>query len=121
MPLAHQPKDIESYDCKDDEVKILQAKYDPATGKFLGIEYCVVLITVKNDPEEQFFDYGLFKPIQKCSIPLEKARFRAVLRQPLSAHIRISTKVECFLNNIFQKSFSIYPPLSTGVKRSTNI
>ena len=55
MPLAHQPKDIESYDCKDDEVKILQAKYDPATGKLLGIEYCLVLITVKNDPEEQFF------------------------------------------------------------------
>ena len=24
MPLAHQPKDIESYDCKDDKVKILQ-------------------------------------------------------------------------------------------------
>ena len=37
MPLTHQPKDIGSYDCKDDKVKILRAKYDPATGKFLGI------------------------------------------------------------------------------------
>ena len=55
MPLAHQPKDIESYNCKDNEVKILRVKYDPANGKFLGVENCVALITVKNDPEEQFF------------------------------------------------------------------
>ena len=61
MPLAHQSKDIESYDCKDNEVKILRTKYDPANGKFLGIENCVALITVKNDPEEQFFDYGYVK------------------------------------------------------------
>ena len=55
MPLAHQPKDIESYNCKDNEVKILRVKYDPANGKLLGTENCVALITVKNDPEEQFF------------------------------------------------------------------
>ena len=41
MQLAHQPKDIESYDCKEDEVKILRAKYDRANGKFLGLEYCI--------------------------------------------------------------------------------
>ena len=46
MPLAQQPKDIESYELKDDEVKILRPRYDPVTGEFLGIEYCVALITV---------------------------------------------------------------------------
>ena len=39
MPLAMQPKDIESYLLKDDEVKILRAQYDPISGKFLGMEY----------------------------------------------------------------------------------
>ena len=34
MPLAHQPKDIDSYDCKEDEVKILTTIYDIETGKF---------------------------------------------------------------------------------------
>ena len=29
MPLAQQPKDIESYQLKDDEVKILRARCDP--------------------------------------------------------------------------------------------
>ena len=65
MLLAHQSKDIESYELKNDEVKILRPKYDPINGEFLGIEYCVVLITVKNDPDEQFFDYGYIKDNSK--------------------------------------------------------
>ena len=47
MPLAMQSKDIGSYQLKDDEVKILRARYDPISGEFLGIEYCIGLITVK--------------------------------------------------------------------------
>ena len=47
MPLAMQPKDIGSYQLKDDEVKILRARYDPISGEFLGIEYCIGFITVK--------------------------------------------------------------------------
>ena len=61
MPLAQQPKDIESYQLKDDEVKILRAQYDPISGEFLGIEYFVGLIIVKNDADEQCFDYGYNK------------------------------------------------------------
>ena len=61
MPLAHQPKDIESYVLKDDEVKILRSRYDPVSGEFLGIEYCIAVIIVRSDPEEQFFDYGYDK------------------------------------------------------------
>lgn len=61
MPLAHQPKDVDSFECKADEVKILRVCYDPENGKFLGIKYCVALITVRNDLDEQFFDYGYKK------------------------------------------------------------
>ena len=71
MPLAHQPKDI---DCKDNEVKILRTRYDPANGKFLGIENCVALITVKNDPEEQFFDYGYVKANSKMLYSTKKTK-----------------------------------------------
>ena len=52
MPLAHQPKDIESYVLKDNEVKILRSQYDPVSGEFLGTEYCIALITVRSDLEE---------------------------------------------------------------------
>ena len=39
----------------------MRAKYDPISGEFLGIKYCIGLITVKNDLDEQFFDYGYNK------------------------------------------------------------
>ena len=44
MPFAHQPNEIESYE--EDEVKILRARYNPISGEFLGIEYCISLMTV---------------------------------------------------------------------------
>ena len=43
MPLSQQPKNIEDYELKEDEVKILRPRYDPVSGKFLGIEHCVAL------------------------------------------------------------------------------
>ena len=58
MLLAQQPKDVDSYECREDEVKILRTLYDLESGKFLGLKYSVGLITVRDDPEEQFFDYG---------------------------------------------------------------
>ena len=74
MPLAHQPKDIENYELKDDEVKILRSRYDPVSGEFLGIEYCIGVITVRNDPEEQFFDYGYTKDNSKILYSTKKVK-----------------------------------------------
>ena len=74
MPLAHQPKDIDSYDCKEDEVKILRTIYDLETGKFLRLEYCVALITVKNGSDEQFFDYGYVKSDSKVLYSTRKSK-----------------------------------------------
>ena len=65
MPLAHQPKDIESCELKEGEVKILRPRYNPTIGEFLGIEYAIGIITVCNDPNEQFFDYGYNKENDK--------------------------------------------------------
>ena len=65
MPLAQQPKDVDSYDCREDEVKILRTLYNRDSGKFLGLEYCVGLITVRDGPDEQFCDYGYVKEKSK--------------------------------------------------------
>ena len=70
----NQPKDIESYELKDDEVKILRSRYDPVSGEFLGIEYCIGVITVRNDPEEQFFDYGYTKDNSKILYSTKKVK-----------------------------------------------
>lgn len=58
MPLAQQPKDIENYVPRENEVNILRPRYDIITDEFLGIEYCIGLITVRNDVDEEFFDYS---------------------------------------------------------------
>ena len=61
MLLSQQPKNIDNYELKKDEVKILRPKYDPVRGEFLGIEYCITLVTVRDDPEEQFFIMAITK------------------------------------------------------------
>ena len=74
MPLAHQPKDIESYQLNDNKVKILRSRYDPISCEFLGIEYCVALVTVRNDPEERFFDYSYHKENSKVLYSTRKLK-----------------------------------------------
>ena len=74
VPLAHQPKDIESYELKNDEVKMLRPKYDPTNSELLGIEYCVALITVKNNLDEQVFDYGYNKENSKLLYSIQKVK-----------------------------------------------
>ena len=76
MLLAQQPKEIESYVLNDNEVKILRPRYDPISGEFLGIEYCVALVTVRNDPEEQFFDYGYHKENSKVLYSTRKLKVK---------------------------------------------
>ena len=63
IPLSIQPKDIESCELKDDEVKIMRTRCDPISSEFLGIEYCVGLITAKN-----FLAMDTTKTTLKCCI-----------------------------------------------------
>ena len=70
--LINSAKRYRKYELKDDEVKILRTRYDPISSEFLGIEYCVALFTVKDDPEEQFFDYGYNKDNSKMLYSTKK-------------------------------------------------
>ena len=111
MPLGHQPKDIESYDCKDDEVKILRTKYNPATGKFLGIEYCVALITVKNDPEEQFFDNGYIKANSKMLYSTRKSKIPSSFKATAIGSHKYQCEGGVFLEQDFSKIFFYLPSI----------
>ena len=109
MPLAHQRKDIESYDCNEDEVKILRTKYDPNTGKFLGIEYCVALITVKNNPEEQFFDYGYVKSNSKMLYSTRKSKIPSSFKATAFGTHKNQYEGGVFLEQDFSKIFFYLP------------
>ena len=74
MPLAQQPKDIESNVPRENEVNILRPRYNIITDEFLGIEYCIALITVRNDVDEQLFDYGYNKDNSKLMFSTKKLK-----------------------------------------------
>ena len=65
VPLLNQPEKLDEYELKENEVKILRAKYDTTTAQFLGLENCLAYVTVRGDFQEQFFDYGYSKDNSK--------------------------------------------------------
>ena len=82
MPLAEQPKDIESYECEDDEVKILRLLYDKETGKFLRIEQCVAQITVRDDEYEEFLTMAMMVKAKQPDFTVKiNVKFQTVLSQ----------------------------------------
>ena len=109
MPLAHQPKDIESYDLKDDEVKILRSRYDPVSGEFLGIEYCIAVITVRNDPEEQFFDYGYNKDNSKTLYSTRKVKIPSSFKSTVFGIYKNKYKEGAFSDELSSRIFFYLP------------
>ena len=117
MPLAHQPKEIESYQLKDNEVKILQPKYDPISAEFLGIEYCVALVTVRNNPEEQFFDYGYHKENSKKLYSTRKLKVPNSFKTKIFGQHRMQYEGGAFDEQKFSKLFFICPLPLTVTKK----
>ena len=119
MPLAQQPKDIEKYELNDNEVKILRARYDPISSKLLGIECCVALVTVRNDPEEQFFDYGYHKENSKVLYSTRKLKvpnsfwWTKILKTffYLRATVDRNEKINKYLTSIHLKPFHVDPAI----------
>ena len=109
MPLAHQPKDIESYDLKDDEVKILRSRYDPVSGEFLGIEYCIAVITVRNDLEEQFFDYGYSKDNSKTLYSTRKVKIPSSFKSTVFGIYKNKYKEGAFSDELSSRIFFYLP------------
>ena len=109
MPLEHQPKDIESYKLKNDEVKILRSKYDPVSGEFLGIEYWIGVITVRNDPEEQFFDYGYTKDNSKILYSTKKVKILSSFKSTVFGIYKNKYEGGAFSNELSSRIFFYLP------------
>lgn len=120
MPLSHQPKDVESYELKDDEVKTLRPRYNMETGEFLGIEYAVSVITVRNDPNENFFDYGYNKEKDTVLYNTREIKIPNSLRPQFSECIKHSMKVVHLIKKIIQNSIFICHRQLTKMKKSVN-
>ena len=118
MPLAMQPKYIGSYQFQNDEVKILRARYDPISGEFLGIEYCIGLITVKNDADEQFFDYGYNKDNSKLLYSTKKLKIPSSFKATVFGVHKMQYEDGAFSEENFSQIFFYLP---STVDRSEKI
>ena len=58
---ANQPKEISTYVCLPNEVKLLSCVYDLETGEFKGLREQLAHIVLRGDEEEIFFSYGFDK------------------------------------------------------------
>ena len=58
---ANQPKDITTYICSKNEVKLLSCVYEIESGQFKGIREQVAFIVLRGDSDETFLSYGFDK------------------------------------------------------------
>ena len=109
MLLAQQPKDIESYELNDNEVKILRLRHDPVSVKFLGIEYCVALVTVRNNQDEQFFNYGYHKENSKVLYSTRKLKILSSFKTAILGQHKMQYEGGAFNEQKFSKRFFYLP------------
>ena len=55
---AKQPAQIETYSCKENEVKLHTCLYDLTTGEFKGLQTELAFIMLREDSNQSFFSYG---------------------------------------------------------------
>ena len=58
---ANQPKDITTYNCNENEVKLHCCIYDLTTGEFKGMREQLAYIVLRGDNNEIFLSYGFEK------------------------------------------------------------
>ena len=69
---ANQPKDIDSYVCLQNEVKLLSCVYELETGQFKGIRKQMAFIVLRGDNDETFLSYGFDKTRSKTLFSYSK-------------------------------------------------
>ena len=109
MPLTHQPKDIESYELKENKVKILRAKYDVVSGEFFGIEYCVAFYNNKIRSRWQFFDYCYHKDNSKVLYSTRKLKIPNSFKTTIFGQHKMLYESGAFDEQEFSKLYFYLP------------
>ena len=58
LPLINSAADIEKYECEENEVKLLCPVCNTESGRFLGLEKRLAVISIRGDSDEYFLSYG---------------------------------------------------------------
>ena len=84
---ANQPKEIETYQCLPNEVKLLSCVYDLETGEFKGIREQVAYIGLRGDKHELFYHTASKKTNLKFCTRFRNNKFEMLLSQQVLRNI----------------------------------
>ena len=88
---------------------------NPISGEFLGIEYCVAAVTVRNDQDERFFDYDYNKDNSKLLYSTKKLKIPNSFKSTIFGQHKMQYKGGAFDD---QKIFELFFYLPSTVDRS---
>ena len=114
------PQDISSYNCNENEVKMVRQPYDAKTDEFNGLYETFGFLAVRDYPEEVFLNYGFDKEKSKILY----SHYRRKIPNSFSRTIfnRLRTMIES--REVEGKSLKIFFPsvlLLAGQRISTGI
>ena len=113
---ANQPKDIESYVCSQNEVKLLSPVYELETGQFKGIRKQMAFIVLRGDSDETFLSYGFDKTRSKTLFSYSKQQipnafvsvaFKKHFEQIMSGDRKESSQLFYFLPSLSDRKEEI--------------
>ena len=104
-PLLNQPEDISEYAPKEDKVKILRPRCDATKGEFLGLEYCTAYLTVRNDLNEQFYDYSYSKENSKLLYSTHKIKILSSFSTTIFSRHRLQYESGAFAETDLSNTF----------------
>ena len=73
---ANQPKDINEYSCKENEVKLLSCVYDLESGDFKGLRLMLAYIVLRGDDDEAFFHTDSANRNHQFSTRMQSSKFQ---------------------------------------------
>ena len=117
LPLINSPPDIEKYECQENEVKLLCPVYNADTGRFLGLEKRLAVISIRGDNDENFLSYGYNKDKLKVLFSTYKMMLPNIFQSTCFK------KYKDFLKSDNKGDFSTlfcYLPSTTDRKESLN-
>ena len=74
IPALNSLQDIDSYQCKQNEVKIAAPLYDLSNGKFIGLDLRPNYIVLRGDPDGMIFRYDFNPETSKVLFSSSKER-----------------------------------------------
>ena len=87
----------------------MRAKYSATMVNFLGLEYCIAYLTVWNDPQEQFFDYGYSKENNKILYSTHKMKIPSSFSTTVFSRHRIQSESRAFGKTDLSNTFFFLP------------